>query len=92
MKEEDSQSRKPWFTICAAVTAIATVVVSASLYHSGYGIGFGGWGAMVFARLIGYLGAGLVVLFGLTALVRKERYSWVNLISTGACLTNVLSL
>ena len=47
---------------------------------------------MVFARIIGYLGAGLVVLFGLTALVRKERYSWVNLISTGACLTNVLSL
>ena len=92
MKEEDVQSRKPWFTVCAAVTAIVTVVVSAPLYLSGSGAGFEGWGAMVFARIIGYLGAGLVVLFGLTALARKERYWWVNLISIGACVMNVLRL
>jgi len=77
------------YTLWAVVTSIASTGVSASLYASGDGAGFEGWGAMLFGAIVGYLGTALALVFGVVALARKERYAWASLFAIGISLANL---
>lgn len=84
-------SQKPLFTLLALATSLAVAGLSVGLY-SGAPSGFEGWGAMFVGTVIGFLGTPVALVLCLVALVRENKYRWLNLLSITICLTTMLWL
>lgn len=88
----DQRPRKPLFGTLALTLALAATIFSISLYFSGRGIGFEGFGAMLVGFAIGALGVICVAVLALISKARKEQPGWMPVLSIVVALFGMLLL
>lgn len=88
----EQEPRKPIFGIISLVLALAAATVSLSVFFSGRGVGFEGFGAMLVGVTIGAVGVLFVLVPALISKARREQPGWMPLVSITIALLSLLIL
>lgn len=91
-QQNHREPRKPWFGGMALALALIAVIFSLSMFFSGRGAGFEGFGAMLIGLVIGGLGVICVGVLALISKARKEQPAWMPLLSVAVAVFGMFLL